>query len=149
MQLNKSFLAIGNGQTDKITDICDSRVAFAAKNITRKKYNNNVYSNLFDLTLPCCTQLATENQIQWWRSLKGLSPSDESSSAVSNGENLEMMNIATETATPPASISSQTPVERGARKEKKSIDFSGDATYRIEIPRSKKGIEKSTTCSLS
>ena len=87
--------------------------------------------------------------MQWCRILKGLSPSDESNSAVSNGENLEMMNIVTETATPPASISSQTPVDRGARKEKKSIDFSGDATYKIEMPRSKKGIEKSTTCSLS
>ena len=44
MQLNKSFLAIGNGQTDRrtdgqtdgwtdrITDICDSRVAFATEN---------------------------------------------------------------------------------------------------------------------
>ena len=33
MQLNKSFLAIGNGRTDAITDICDSRVAFATENI--------------------------------------------------------------------------------------------------------------------
>ena len=32
MQLNKSFLAIGNGRTDGITDICDSRVAFATEN---------------------------------------------------------------------------------------------------------------------
>ena len=35
MQLNKSFLAIDYGQTDRITDICDSRVAFA----TEKKFN--------------------------------------------------------------------------------------------------------------
>ena len=34
MQLNKSFLAIGYGQTDRITDICDSRVAFATENIS-------------------------------------------------------------------------------------------------------------------
>ena len=30
-QLNKSFLAIGYRQTDRITDICDSRVAFATE----------------------------------------------------------------------------------------------------------------------
>ena len=33
MQLNKSFLAIGNGWTDRRTDICDSRVAFATEKI--------------------------------------------------------------------------------------------------------------------
>ena len=42
MQLNKSFLAIGNGQTDRrtdgITDICDSRVAFA----TEKGYKSQI-----------------------------------------------------------------------------------------------------------
>ena len=36
MQLNKPFLAIVNGQTDRITDICDSRVAFATENIENK-----------------------------------------------------------------------------------------------------------------
>ena len=60
-----------------------------------------------------------------------------------------MINMVRDTANPPANISNQTPVDRGARNEKKSIDFSGEATYKIEIPRSKNGIEKSTTCSLS
>ena len=98
---------------------------------------------------PCWTQLAIENQRQWCRLRNGVSPSPESSSAVSKGENLEMMKMETETATPPANMSSQTPVESGARKEKKSIDFSGEATYRMEMPRSRKGMEKSTTCSRS
>ena len=32
MQLNKSFLAIGYGQTDRQKDICNSRVTFATEN---------------------------------------------------------------------------------------------------------------------
>ena len=41
MQLNKSCLAIGNrqtdGQTDRQTDICDSRVAFATEKVNITK----------------------------------------------------------------------------------------------------------------
>ena len=77
---------------------------------------------------PCWTQLAIENQRQWCRLRNGVSPSPESSSAVSKGENLEMMKMDTDTAQPPASINSQTPVESGARKENRSRDFSGEAT---------------------
>ena len=59
MQLNKSFLAIGYGQTDRITDICDSRVAFA----TEKSQGNDC--------LGCCSRFSptlTYSQIHgsWW-----------------------------------------------------------------------------------
>ena len=45
MQLNKSFLAIVNGQTDRITDICDSRVAFANENLDTYliQYHSGIY----------------------------------------------------------------------------------------------------------
>ena len=46
-------------------------------------------------------------------------------------------------------MSSQTPVESGARKEKKSIDFSGEATYRMEIPRFIQGVLKEKDLALA
>ena len=46
MQLNKSFLAIGNGWTDRITDICDPRVAFATENAILVCYVNVSYGCL-------------------------------------------------------------------------------------------------------
>ena len=46
MQLNKSFLAIGNGQTDGQIDICDSRVAFATE-----KFSGGGGGGLFDYSV--------------------------------------------------------------------------------------------------
>ena len=51
MQLNKSFLAIGNGRTDAITDICDSRVAFATEKYDREENVIYFFSTLLSLTL--------------------------------------------------------------------------------------------------
>lgn len=56
-----------------------------------------------------------------------------------------MTYITIETANPAKINNNQTFLDRGSRKANKLTDFSGAFTNRILIPRSRKGIEKSTT----
>ena len=58
---------------------------------------------------------------------------------------LAIMYITIDTASPANISESQTFIERGNRKANKLTDFSGALTYKMLMPKSKKGIEKSTT----
>ena len=53
--------------------------------------------------------------------------------------------ITMETANPANIINNQTFRDRGSKKANKLTDFSGAFTKRMLMPRSRKGIEKSTT----
>ena len=54
-----------------------------------------------------------------------------------------------ETRTPATSTRTHTIGDSGSMKENRSIDLEGEDTYRMEMPRSRKGMEKSTTSSRS
>ena len=54
--------------------------------------------------------------------------------------------ITMETANPENINKPQTFRDRGSKKANKLTDFSGAFTNRMLMPRSRKGIEKSTTC---
>ena len=58
---------------------------------------------------------------------------------------LAMPYITTETANPANINKHQTFRDRGSKKANKLTDFSGAFTNRMLMPRSRKGIEKSTT----